>query len=324
MDQNFVIEVKDLRKVFNTNYGDLVAVDKVNFNIRKGEIFGLVGESGSGKTTIGSVIAGIYNATNGEVTYKGQYDLSMNFSKRKKWLKKDIQLVFQDPGGSLNPSRTIRQSLSVPLELYDTERLSNKSKRKKLGDILIQVGLTEEYLDKYPSSIGGGEKQLVCVGRALAANPSFIVLDEPTSALDVSIQAKITNKLIELQKKHNLSYLFITHNLCLVRNICDRIAIMYLGEIFEHAKTVEFFKNPLHPYTKMLLASIPVLSSEEESLKPKKIKPKGEIPSPLNRPTGCSFHPRCTFKKEICERERPRMKEIDENHFVACHLYDEY
>lgn len=318
MSEN-VIEVKNLTKQFQTKFGTLTAVDNVNFNIKRGENFGLVGESGSGKSTIGSMIVGTYGPTSGSITFQGDVDITRPSKGREPQLKKRIQLVFQDPGGSLNPRKTIRQILSVPIELYSEKRLSNAEIEARIGDILDQVGLPRHYMDKYPRTIGGGEKQLVCVARALAAEPEFIVLDEPTSALDVSIQAKITNKLIELQKKNNLSYLFITHNLCLVRNMCDRLAVMYLGSICEYADTAEFFENPQHPYTQMLLASIPVLSDEEQELKPQKIKSVGEIPSPLNKPKGCPFHPRCPFKKDICTQEVPQMREITPGHFACCH-----
>lgn len=319
MDGEIMVEVRNLRKEFKTKFGNLVAVDNVNFEINKGEIFGLVGESGSGKSTIGSMIAGSYPASSGVINYKENIDISVPSKKRSSKLKKQIQLVFQDPGGSLNPRKTIRQILSVPVKLYAEKPLNNREVEEKIREALVKVGLPESYMDKYPRAIGGGEKQLVCIARALAANPEFIVLDEPTSALDVSIQAKITNKLIELQRENKLSYLFITHNLCLVRNMCNRLAVMYLGSICEYAETAEFFKNPSHPYTQMLLASIPVLSKEEEMLKPQKIKSVGEIPSPLNKPKGCPFHPRCNFKMNICEQKDPEMKEISSGHFVCCH-----
>ncbi len=319
MKDEISIEVKDLRKEFKTKFGNLVAVDKVNFQIKKGEIFGLVGESGSGKSTIGSMIVGAYGPTSGSITFQGGTDISRPSKSRSPELKQKIQLVFQDPGGSLNPRKTIRQILSVPVQLYAEKRLTYAETEERIKAALARVGLPLGYLDKYPRAIGGGEKQLVCVARALAADPQFIVLDEPTSALDVSIQAKITNKLIELQRENNLSYLFITHNLCLVRNMCDRLAIMYLGNICEYAGTDEFFKNPCHPYTQMLLASIPVLSAEEEALKPQKIKSVGEIPSPLHKPSGCPFHPRCSFKKDICTEKTPEMREISPGHFACCH-----
>jgi len=319
MKDEISLEVKDLRKEFKTKFGNLVAVDGVSFQIKKGEIFGLVGESGSGKSTIGSMIIGTYGPTSGTITFHGDTDISKPSKMRPQDLKQKIQLVFQDPGGSLNPRKTIRQILSVPVRLYTKKRLNYTETEERIKAALQRVGLPMGYLDKYPRAIGGGEKQLVCVARALAADPQFIVLDEPTSALDVSIQAKITNKLIELQRENDLSYLFITHNLCLVRNMCDRLAILYLGNICEYADTEEFFKNPCHPYTQMLLASIPVLTAEEEALKPQKVKSVGEIPSPLNKPKGCPFHPRCSFKKDICMQTAPEMKEVSPGHFACCH-----
>lgn len=318
MSEN-VIQIEHLTKQFKTKFGTLTAVDDVSFNIRRGENFGLVGESGSGKSTIGSMLVGTYGPTSGSITFQDGIDITRSSKHREPALKQKIQLVFQDPGGSLNPRKTIRQILSVPIELYAEKRLTHGEVEQRIKAILEQVGLPVHYLDKYPRAIGGGEKQLVCVARALAAKPEFIVLDEPTSALDVSIQAKITNKLIELQKENNLSYLFITHNLCLVRNMCDRLAVMYLGSICEYADTAEFFKNPRHPYTQMLLASIPVLSDQEERLKPQKVKSVGEIPSPLNKPSGCPFHPRCPFKTDLCTREVPQMREVAPGHFACCH-----
>ena len=318
MSDDVMLEVRNLHKEFKTKFGNLVAVGDVSFSIKKGEIFGLVGESGSGKSTIGSMIVGSYAPTSGNILFKGR-DISVSSKERSKNLKREIQLVFQDPGGSLNPRKTIKQILSVPITLFQDRRISNAERDELICEALDKVGIPPSYMEKYPRAIGGGEKQLVCVARALAASPDFIVLDEPTSALDVSIQAKITNKLIELQRENDLSYLFITHNLCLVRNMCDRIGIMYLGDICEYADTAEFFKNPSHPYTKMLLASIPVLTNEEEALKPGKIKSVGEIPSPLNKPTGCPFHPRCPYKMDICTEETPEMKEISPGHFACCH-----
>ncbi len=318
MSNESIIKVNNLRKEFKTKFGNLIAVDGVNFEIKQGENFGLVGESGSGKSTIGSMIVGSYKPTSGTITFFDE-DISKSSKHRSADLKRNIQLVFQDPGGSLNPRKTIREILSVPIELYAGKRLSRKEIDERVQSVLTKVGLPLEYLEKFPRAIGGGEKQLVCVARALAAHPKFIVLDEPTSALDVSMQAKITNRLIELQKSQKLSYLFITHNLCLVRNMCDRLAVMYLGNICEYADTPEFFKNPKHPYTQMLLASVPVVSDEEESLKPVKVKSIGEIPSPLNKPKGCPFHPRCPKKTSICMEETPEMREVSPRHFASCH-----
>jgi len=313
-----ILEVSNLRKEFHTRQGKLVAVAGIDFAIAEGEIYGLVGESGSGKSTVGSMIVGMYASNGGEILFKGQ-DIDRPAAKRSKDLKRQIQLVFQDPGGSLNPRQTIRQILSLPLKLH--RDLRGSALEQAVEETVDMVGLPLSYLEKYPQAIGGGEKQLVCIGRALAPNPSFIVLDEPTSALDVSIQAKISNKLLQLQENLGLSYLFITHNLCLVRNLVERTAIMYLGQLYETAPTEEFFTNPLHPYTQMLLASIPVMSEKEEAYKPSEVESVGEIPSPIHRPSGCGFHTRCPFCLDLCKTEAPRMTEVSPGHHVSCHLH---
>jgi oligopeptide/dipeptide ABC transporter ATP-binding protein len=314
-----MLMIRNLRKQFNTRYGVLIAVAGVTFRINDSEIFGLVGESGSGKSTVGSMIAGMYASNGGEILYRGQ-DIDKPAAKRSQQLKREIQMVFQDPGGSLNPRQTIRQILSFPLRVH-TQSKRGKDLENGIKMAIAKVGLPLSYLEKYPQAIGGGEKQLVCIARALAPNPSFIVLDEPTSALDVSIQAKISNTLLELQREFGLSYLFITHNLCLVRNLVHRTAIMYLGQLYEAAPTGEFFSDPLHPYTQMLLSSIPVISDAEEQYKPKEVKSVGEIPNPIHRPSGCGFHTRCLFCMNICKVEEPEMVEIKPNHFVCCHLH---
>jgi len=315
-----ILEVRDLKKQFKTRYGILTAVAGVTFQINEGEIYGIVGESGSGKTTVGSMITGMYKSDGGEILYKGQ-DINKPAVQRSRESKRAIQLVFQDPGGSLNPRQTIRQILSLPLLLHGRAK-KGPALEDKIVQTIKKVGLPASYLDKYPQAIGGGEKQLVCIARALAPEPSFIVLDEPTSALDVSIQAKITNKLLELQKEFKLSYLFITHNLCLVRNLVHRTAIMYLGQLCEMASTEDFFTEPLHPYTKMLLSSIPVISEAEEKYKPITVRSIGEIPNPINRPTGCGFNTRCPFARDICKDREPEMIEVKDGHFVSCHLAD--
>lgn len=226
--------------------------------------------------------------------------------------------MFQDPGTSLNPQRTIFDILKLPLKIH--KMCGDKDYIKYIARLMDIVELPYDYMYKYPASLGGGEKQMVAIARALATDPSLIVLDEPTSALDVSVQAKIINTLIKLQKEMSLSYLFITHDLSLMRNVADRVAIMYLGRIAEIAPTESFFKNPQHPYTKMLLSSIPVVSEEEENYKPKQVPSEGEIPSPVNLPTGCSFHTRCPFATEKCRAEDPIMIKYDEKHMVRCHM----
>ena len=265
----------------------------------------------------------MYAPTSGKIIFKGQ-DISVPAAKRPRHIKKDIQIVFQDPASSLNPSKTVKDIVALPLRLYEGIR-DEKELEERVAKLLEAVELPpEEFMYRYPRELGGGEKQAVAIARALATRPSFIVLDEPTSALDVSIQAKIVRTLMRLQKELKLSYLFITHDLSLMRNVANRVAIMYLGKIYEIAPADEFFRNPLHPYTQMLLSSIPVLTEEEESIKPKGIESRGEIPSPMNPPSGCRFRTRCPFAKDICSKVEPKLVEIEPGHVVACHLYSEY
>jgi len=313
------MEIKDLKKYFKTSEGTVRAVDGIDISVKEGETYGLVGESGSGKSTVAYTAIGMYKPTSGKILYKGD-DISEGYKKRPKRIKKDLQILFQDPGTSLNTARTVKQILEVPLKIHNT--ISKKSEiEEKTVNLLKMVELPPNYLEKYPSMMGGGEKQMIGIARALATNPSFIILDEPTSALDVSIQAKIIGMLMKFQKDLSLSYLFITHDLSLMRNVAIKVAIMYLGKICEKAETAEFFRNPLHPYTQMLLSSIPVVTDKEEELKPKQIESRGEIPSPVNIPTGCSFHSRCPKKMNICSEVDPEMVERENNHYVRCHLY---
>jgi len=318
-----ILSFTDLKKYFVIGKKGLVqrtpitvkAVDGVSFSIKDGETFGLVGESGSGKSTVAYTTIGMYRPTSGEIRFRDR-DLFTE-KRRPQALRKEIQIVFQDPGSSLNPRRTIRQLLELPLRLH-RPGVNTLQETMRLLDM---VELTADYLPRYPQALSGGEKQMVCIAQALATEPNLIILDEPTSALDVSIQGKIINLLIRLQKEFNLSYLFITHDLSLMRNVASRVAIMYLGKICEVADAVEFFRTPFHPYTQMLLSSIPVISEEEEALKPRKIVSRGEIPSPVNIPSGCSFHLRCPHRKDICSTLDPVMVEVQPGHLVRCHLF---
>ena len=319
-----ILDVKGLKKHFPITKGKqkgmaVKAIDGIDFTIREGETLGLVGESGSGKSTTAYNVIGMYQATAGTMTYKG-HDISMASSKRELWLKRDIQMVFQDPGTTLNPQRNVRQILSLPLKIHGMT-----DKKDPIGQILRlleMVGLPAEYLYKYPMSLGGGERQMLAVARALSTDPSMIVLDEPTSSLDVSVQAKIINMLLKFQKERNLSYLFITHDLSLMRNLATKVAIMYLGKIAELAPVDAFFSRPRHPYTQMLLSAIPVVSEEEEAAKVARVESKGEIPSPVNVPKGCSFNTRCPYATPRCFEEDPVMHEIEEGHFTRCHLVE--
>ena len=313
-----ILKIQNLKKYFHTRRGIVKAADGVSFTVSERETLGLVGESGSGKSTVAYTIMGIYAPTEGSIWFKGE-DISRAADRRSKRYKKEIQIVFQDPGSSLNPRRSVKQIIEQPLKVHRLSR--NVDINERVEKLLDMVGLPHDYMYKYPQAIGGGERQMVAIARALATDPSFIVLDEPTSALDVSVQAKIINLLIELQKEFKLTYLFITHDLSLMRNMASRVAIMYLGKICEVALTVKFFQEPLHPYTRMLLSSIPVVSEEEEELKPKKIESRGEIPSPVNIPPGCSFHLRCPERMDICVSSDPAVIEWEPGHFVRCHLW---
>lgn len=314
-----ILEIKDLKKYFPLANGKTVkAVDGVSMKMYKGETLGLVGESGCEKSTIAYTVVGMYGATSGQVIYDNM-DIVKKGYRRTLKQKGDIQIVFQDPGSSLNSRRTIEKSMEVPLDIHD--KMSKEEKEKRVEELLEMVGLPKDYKNKMPRNIGGGERQLVSVARALATNPELIILDEPTSALDVSVQAKVISTLIELQKKLELSYLFITHDLSLMRNVASRVAILYLGRLCELAPTAEFFQAPLHPYTKMLLSSIPVVTEEEEAMKPDQIVSQGEIPSPVNAPKGCTFHTRCKDCMEICKTTAPVMVEVAPEHMVCCHKY---
>jgi len=320
---NVILKIEKLKKYFHIGkdkQGPIYvrAVDGVALNIKYGETLGLVGESGSGKSTIAYTVVGMYRPTSGQILFKGK-NIGMEASRRSLSSKKEIQIVFQDPGSSLNPRQTIEQILALPFRIHT--QTPKKQLQEKMVELLEKVELSPDYLYKSPPSIGGGEKQMVAIARAMASNPSLIVLDEPTSALDVSVQAKIINKLIDLQKEMHLTYLFITHDLSLMRNVANRIAIMYLGKICEVAEAVTFFEKPLHPYTQMLISSVPVITEEEKKLKPKKVISIGEIPSPVNIPPGCSFHLRCPYKMSICSKVDPEMIEFSPGHIVRCHLF---
>lgn len=313
-----LLVIEKLTKHFETSFGVVRAVDGINFKMKFGETFGLVGESGSGKSTTGYVIMGIYTPTSGKITFKGK-DITMHAKRRPKPLKRDMQIVFQDPASSLNPTKTVRDITGLPLKVHalvnDSDELN-----EKVAELLKAVELPpEDFMYRRTRDLGGGERQAVAIARAIATHPSFIVLDEPTSALDVSIQAKIIKVLMRLQRELNLSYLFITHDLSLMRNVASRVAIMYLGKIFELAPTRMFFQNPLHPYTEMLLSSVPVLTDEEEMLKPKEVTSRGEIPSAISPPPGCRFHTRCPFEMDICKVKEPTFVTVEPGHHVACH-----
>ena len=297
--------------------GHVKAVDDVSFDVQEGEIFGLVGESGSGKSTVAKTIVQLYGPTSGTVHFQGK-NMSAMTKQTAKWFRGEVQMVFQDPKSSLNPRRSIISTLEDPLIIYGIGK-SRMEREKIIRTLLEQVEMSSRYMYKYPSALSGGQRQRVAIARALAVNPSFLALDEPTSALDVSVQAKLINLFLKLKEELALSYLFITHNLSLVRTIAARAAVMYLGKIYELGPTDLLFHHPIHPYTKTLIAAAPVVTKEEERVKPQEMSKEGEIPSPVNPPSGCAFHPRCSVAQPRCSEVLPSPVEIEAGHFVWCH-----
>jgi peptide/nickel transport system ATP-binding protein len=310
---------RDFIQKFNPRARKFVkAVDDISFHIEKGEVFGLVGESGSGKTTTGKLILDVIQPTAGKILFE-KTNLA-DLSKREiKPFRRRMQVIFQDPYASLNPRMKIGKALTQPLEIHGIDT-AIKRKRKALA-MLEHVGLTppETVYTRYPHQLSGGQRQRVAVARALILNPDFVVADEPIAMADVSMRVLLLDLMMKLKREFNLTYLFITHDLATAKYICNRIAIMYLGKIFEIGVLREVFTNPLQPYTKALLAAVPIPDPE---LKREEPIPQGEIPNPINPPSGCRFHPRCPSKMDICDREIPELKEIAPNHFAACHLYD--
>ncbi len=316
-NKEILIQVKNLKKYFRVGRNKtLKAVDDVSFNIYRGETLGLVGESGCGKTTCGKTVLGLYNATDGQVIFDGTDVHKLN-PKGKKEFTKRAQIIFQDPYSSLNPRMTVEDIIGEGIDIHNLYK--GKERQKKIFELLDTVGLNMEHISRFPHEFSGGQRQRIGIARALAIEPDFIVCDEPISALDVSIQAQIVNLLIELQKKRNLTYLFIAHDLSMIKHISDRVGVMYLGNLVELTKSDELYKKPLHPYTKALLSAIPIPDPDEEKEK-KRIPIDGEIPSPINPISGCKFASRCAEAKDICKSEMPPLVEVDNEHFVACHL----
>lgn len=321
-NDNVLVEVKNLYKhfpisggVFGRTVATVKAVDGVSFSIRKGEALGLVGESGSGKTTVGRTILRLIEPTKGKIIYNG-IDISTLSRGKLRPMRKHMQIIFQDPFGSLNPRMTVGEMLGEPMEIHAVAR--GKEKDRKVQELLELVGLRGEHARRYPHEFSGGQRQRVGIARALALNPAFIVADEPVSALDVSIQAQIINLLIDLQSKFNLTFLFIAHDLGVVKRMCDSIAVMYLGNIMEHAENDKLFGQPIHPYTQALLSAVPI---PDPDIKRERIILRGDIPSPVNPPAGCKFHTRCqNFTAGVCDVKIPELREIKPNHWVACHL----
>jgi peptide/nickel transport system ATP-binding protein len=309
-----LLEVKNLKKYFKTKKGPLHAVDDISFKIEKGETLGLVGESGCGKSTTGRVILKLISATDGEVVFEDVDVLKYN-KKQTRSFRERAQFVFQDPYASLNPRMSVSEIIAEPLKIYKKSS-NNTELREMVLQLMETVGLADRYENAYPHELDGGRRQRIGVARALALNPSFIVLDEPVSALDVSIQAQVLNLLQDLQEKLGLTYLFISHDLSVIKHMSDDIAVMYLGKIVEMADYATLFENPTHPYTKALLSAIPIPNPE---IQRERIILEGDVPSPVNPPPGCRFYGRCFQRHESCKDIDPELSEVRSGHFVACH-----
>lgn len=327
IDEDVLVEVRNVKKYFSIKggilqktVGQLKAVDDVSFTIRKGETLGIVGESGSGKSTLGRVLIRLLDPTEGQIIFD-QTDIT-NLSQRQiRPIREDMQMVFQDPFASLNSKMSIEQLIEEPLLVQG--KLAKPARKQKVLEVLEKVGLRKDDLQKYPHEFSGGQRQRISIARALVLNPKFVICDEPVSALDVSIQAQVLNLMKDLQDDLGLTYLFIAHDLSVVKHISDRVAVMYLGRFAEVAPKKQLYENALHPYTQALLSSIPIIDLNAENAKKEKIKLKGDLPSPANPPSGCTFRTRCPKVHDRCAIDRPELIEIEKDHFVACHLYSE-
>lgn len=314
MMQQPLLQTKNLKKYFKTSYGNLHAVDGVSLSIYKGQTLGVVGESGCGKSTLGRTILRLLEATEGEVIYNGKNILESNNNDMRE-LRKEMQIIFQDPYSSLNPRMTVSEIIAEPLivnKIYKHKSYMNN----KVFKLMQTVELSEKLVNSYPHELDGGRRQRIGIARALALDPKFIVCDEPVSALDVSIQAQILNLMMDLQDELGLTYMFITHNLSVVKHISDEIAVMYMGQCIERTSSLELFKNPLHPYTKALLSAIPVANLAYKNKK--RVILKGEVTSPVNPAPGCRFAPRCPCRRDDCNQETGELREVSPNHFVSC------
>jgi oligopeptide transport system ATP-binding protein len=315
-----ILEVKNLVKyfpitkgfIFQRQVGAVKAVDDVSFSIRQGETLGLVGESGCGKTTTGRVILRLMEPTSGEASFEGRNIFKLSKEELRR-MRRNMQIIFQDPYSSLNPRMTVGDIIGEPLEIHNLAR--GKDKVRRVQELLDVVGLSPYHANRYPHEFSGGQRQRIGIARALAVNPKLIICDEPVSALDVSIQAQVLNLLEELQKEFGLTYLFIAHDLSVVKHISDRIAVMYLGRIVEVAPTEELFANPQHPYTEALLSAVPI---PDPAMRRQRIILPGDVPSPINPPKGCRFHTRCNYVQDSCRVNDPALVDVGGGHFVAC------
>jgi peptide/nickel transport system ATP-binding protein len=315
--------VEDLKKYYPIQKGllrrisdSVKALDGVTFSIGEGETFGLVGESGCGKSTLGRLILRLEEPTEGKITYDGQNVLSLDQEKLRQ-LREEMQIIFQDPYSSLNPRFTVAQLIQEPLAIH--QKGDRSSQRGRVMELIREVGLKEEHLRRYPHEFSGGQRQRIGIARALSLNPRLLICDEPVSALDVSIQAQIINLLQDLQKKHGLAYLFISHDLSVVQHLCNRIAVMYLGRMVELSTTEVIYERALHPYTQALLAASPI---PNPNLKRERVILRGDVPSPIRPPSGCHFNTRCPKAFERCRKETPSLRGLEPNHWVRCFLYE--
>ncbi|PKG22216.1 ABC transporter ATP-binding protein [Niallia nealsonii] len=319
--QKPILEVQNLKKYYpirtalGKTKGYIKAVQDISFTIYEGETFGLVGESGCGKSTAGRSLLRLIEPTSGEAYFNGE-DIFQHHKRSLKKVRKDLQMIFQDPNTSLDPRKKVGFSIEEALKIH---KIGTNQERKQIAlQLLKKVGFTEDHYDRFPHEFSGGQRQRIGIARALVLNPKLIICDEPVSALDVSIQAQIINLLKQLQKEFNISYLFIAHDLSVVRHIADRVGVMYLGHLVEQGNTDDIFSNPLHPYTQSLLSAVPTLNPKQ---KKEKIIIKGELPSPLNPPSGCVFHTRCPYAMDICKQKKPSDIKINAFQSVKCHLY---
>ena len=322
MTNDVLVEVKHLKEYFNITTGmfsskPLKAVDDISFAIRRGETLGLVGESGCGKTTVGRTLLHLYKPTAGEIWFDGK---KIETKEDMLEYRRKSAMVFQDPYSSLNPRMTVADIIGEPLDVHKMYA-SSQERQERILDLMAKVGLNSEHANRYAHEFSGGQRQRIGIARALAVNPQFVVCDEPVSALDVSIQAQVINMFDELQDQLGLTYLFIAHELLVVRHISDRIAVMYLGKMVELAEANEIYDHPLHPYTKSLMSAVP-LPDPKKARENKRIVLSGDIPSPLNAPSGCPFRTRCPHATEACAASMPEFKEVSSGHFVACHNFE--
>ncbi|MBY0124354.1 ABC transporter ATP-binding protein [Bacillus sp. S/N-304-OC-R1] len=312
-----LLKIKNLKKYYNVGGRQLKAVNDVSLDIYPGETIGLVGESGCGKSTAGKTIIRLHEPTSGEVLFNGENVFKLKGRSLNK-LKKDMQIIFQDPYSSLNPRMTVEDLIGEPIDLHKLAR--GKERRERIIELLELVGLKAEHINRFPHEFSGGQRQRIGIARALALNPKFIVCDEPISALDVSIQAQVVNLLKDLQDKMNLTYLFIAHDLSMVKYISDRILVMYLGNMVELADSDSLYQEPLHPYTQALLSAVPI---PDPFVERERIVLEGEVPSPLDPPSGCVFRTRCHYATDLCSSKAPEWREVKKGHYTACHLYNE-